>query len=83
MSASLPIAYAGIMSCGIAYTFQIIGQRDTHPTVASIIMSLEGVFAVLGGAIVLLQIPSVFEIIGCILMFAATVISQIGTEKSA
>ena len=77
-AAALPIAYAGIMSCGIAYTFQVIGQRHTPPTVASIIMSLEGVFAVLGGALLLSQIPSVYEFIGCGLMFAATVISQIG-----
>lgn len=76
--AALPIAYAGIMSCGVAYTFQIIGQRHTPPTVASIIMSLEGVFAVLGGALLLSQIPSVYEFIGCGLMFTATVISQIG-----
>ena len=76
--AALPIAYAGIMSCGVAYTFQIIGQRHTPPTVASIIMSLEGVFAVLGGALLLSQIPSVYEFVGCALMFTATVISQIG-----
>ena len=77
-AAAIPIAYAGLLSCGVAYTFQIIGQRDTHPTVASIIMSLEGVFAVLGGALMLAQIPSVYEFIGCGLMFAATVISQVG-----
>ena len=80
-AAALPIAYAGIMSCGVAYTFQIIGQKHTHPTVASIIMSLEGVFAVLGGAIMLSQIPSGYEIIGCVLMFAAMIISQIGGDK--
>ena len=80
-AAAIPIAYAGIMSCGVAYTFQIIGQKHTHPTVASIIMSLEGVFAVLGGALMLSQIPSTYEFIGCGLMFAATVISQIGGEK--
>ena len=79
-AAALPIAYAGIMSCGVAYTFQIIGQRDTPPTVASIIMSLESVFAVLGGALLLAQIPSVFEFIGCGLMLVATVISQLGGE---
>ena len=77
-AAALPIAYAGLLSCGVAYTFQVIGQKHTHPTVASIIMSLEGVFAVLGGAVMLSQIPSVYEFIGCGLMFAATVISQIG-----
>ncbi len=80
-AAAFPIAYAGIMSCGVAYTFQVIGQRHTHPTVASIIMSLEGVFAVLGGAVILAQVPTAFEIVGCVLMFAATVISQVGGEK--
>ncbi len=77
-AAALPIAYAGLLSCGVAYTFQVIGQKHTHPTVASIIMSLEGVFAVLGGAVMLSQIPSVYEFVGCGLMFAATVISQVG-----
>ena len=81
-AAALPIAYAGIMSCGVAYTFQVIGQRDTHPTVASIIMSLEGVFAVLGGALILSQVPTLFEIIGCVLMFSATVISQLPNNKN-
>ncbi len=80
-AAALPIAYAGLLSCGVAYTFQVIGQKHTHPTVASIIMSLEGVFAVLGGALMLAQIPSVYEFIGCGLMFAATVVSQVGGEK--
>ncbi|MBO5023202.1 MAG: DMT family transporter [Clostridia bacterium] len=77
LSSWLPIAYAGVLSCGAAYTMQIIGQKYASPTVASIIMSLESVFAVLGGAMILLQIPSVFEAIGCTLMFAATVISQL------
>ena len=80
-AAAMPIAYAGIMSCGVAYTFQIIGQKHTHPSVASIIMSLEGVFAVLGGALMLSEVPSVFEFIGCGLMFAATLISQVGEER--
>ena len=79
-AAALPIAYAGLLSCGVAYTFQVIGQKHTHPTVASIIMSLEGVFAVLGGAMMLAQVPSMYELIGCGLMFTATVISQIGGD---
>lgn len=77
------IAYAGIMSCGVAYTFQIIGQKDTHPTVASILMSLESVFAVLGGALILSQIPSTSEFVGCFLMLVATIISQINIEKKS
>ena len=75
------IAYAGIMSCGVAYTFQVIGQKDTHPTVASILMSLESVFAVLGGALMLSQIPSTPEIFGCVLMLAATILSQIEIKR--
>ncbi len=77
LSSWLPIAYAGVLSCGVAYTMQIIGQKYASPTVASIIMSLESVFAVLGGALMLSQIPSAFEAVGCVLMFAATILSQL------
>lgn len=77
----LPVLYAGILSCGVAYTLQIIGQKYTHPTVASIIMSLESVFAVIGGMIFLTQIPSLHEAIGCLLMFSATIISQLPDKK--
>ena len=77
------IGYAGIMSCGVAYTFQVIGQKDTHPTVASILMSLECVFAVLGGALLLSQIPTTPEIFGCVLMLAATILSQVDIKKKA
>lgn len=81
LSSWLPIAYAGVLSCGAAYTMQIIGQKYASPTVASIIMSLESVFAVLGGALILVQIPSLLEAIGCTLMFAATVISQLPEKQ--
>ncbi len=77
----VPIAYAGVLSCGVAYTLQIVGQKYTEPTVASIIMSLESVFAVLGGALLLTEIPTGWELAGCTLMFAATVISQIPSKK--
>lgn len=80
-SAAFPIAYAGILSCGVAYTFQTLGQKNTRPAVAAILMSLEGVFAVLGGALVLLQVPTLMEGIGCLLMFAATLLSQLNGEK--
>ena len=76
-----PIAYAGVLSCGVAYTLQIIGQKYTEPTVASIIMSLESVFAVLGGAIILKEKTTLPELAGCALMFAATVISQLPERK--
>ncbi|MBQ8861240.1 MAG: DMT family transporter [Clostridia bacterium] len=77
----LPISYAGVLSCGVAYTLQIVGQKYAEPTVASIVMSLESVFAVLGGMIFLFDIPSLTEFAGCALMFAATIISQLPERK--
>ena len=76
--AALPaLLYAGIMSSGVAYTFQIIGQKGTDPTVASLIMSLESVFSAIGGWLILHQKLSVREAAGCALMFMAIVISQL------
>lgn len=80
-AAALPIAYSGIMSGCVAYTLQIVGQKHTHPTVASIIMSLEGVFAAVGGALILSETLSAAELMGCILMFSATVMSQVEFNK--
>ena len=77
ISAALPILYAGVMSCGIAYTLQIIGQKYTNPTMASMIMSLESVFAVLGGMVMLHEIPTTREALGCTLMFIAILIPQL------
>ena len=72
-----PIFYAGVMSCGVAYTLQIVAQRHTEPTVASLLLSLESVFAVLAGAIILGEVLNARELIGCILMFVAIVLSQL------
>ncbi len=66
------ILYAGVFSCGVAYTLQIVAQRDSKPTVASMIMSLEAVFAAIGGALILGQMLSTRELQGSILMFAST-----------
>ena len=77
-----PILYAGVFSCGIAYTFQILGQQNTNPTVASILMSLESVFGVLTGMIILGNIPTTREAIGCVIMFTAIIISQLPERKS-
>ncbi len=82
MSAAPSILYAGVMSCGIGYTLQIIGQKYTSPTVASLILSLESVFAVLGGIVVLSQIPTPRETLGCILMFIAIIIPQLPERKT-
>ena len=76
-AAWLPIAYAGILSCGVAYTFQIIGQRGTDPTIASLILSLESVISVLAGWVLLGQKLSFREMTGCILMFAAIILAQV------
>ncbi|NLC40448.1 MAG: DMT family transporter, partial [Clostridiaceae bacterium] len=67
-----PILYAGVFSCGVAYTLQIVAQRDSKPTVTSMIMSLEAVFAAIGGALILGQMLSARELQGSILMFAST-----------
>ncbi|MCH5197686.1 MAG: DMT family transporter [Oscillospiraceae bacterium] len=75
-SAILPLLYSGLLSCGIAYTFQIIGQKHTEPTLASLIMCMESVFGVLSAAVVLHQIPTSREVSGCVLMFAAIIAAQ-------
>lgn len=73
-----PILYLGIGSSGIAFTFQIIGQKNSdNPTIDSIVMSLESVFAVIGGVIILKERLSINEFIGCILMFSAIIFSQL------
>lgn len=76
------IIYTGIFSCGIGYTLQVIGQRNLNPTIASLIMSLESVFAALSAYFILRQVMSGKEIIGCILVFIATLIPQIPENKS-
>ncbi len=77
----IPILYAGIMSCGVAYTFQIIGQNGLNPTVASLIMSLESVFSVLAGWLILDQSLSQKEIMGCVLIFTAIIFAQIPMKQ--
>jgi drug/metabolite transporter (DMT)-like permease len=76
-----PILYLGIMSSGVAYTLQIIGQQQCeNSTVSSIAMSFESVFAAVGGAI-FGDIMTKKEIIGCVIMFCAIIISQLPTKK--
>lgn len=76
-TAIVPLLYSGIMSCGLAYTFQIIGQKYTEATVASLIMCMESVFAVLAGALILHELLSGREIVGCVIMFVAIVVSEL------
>ena len=72
-----PILYCGIMSSGVAYTLQILGQRDLNPAIASLIMCLESVFSALGGWLLLHQNLSIRESFGCVLLFAAVVLAQL------
>lgn len=77
LTAWQPILYAGVMSCGVAYTLQIVGQKGINPTVASLILSLESVISVLAGMLLLSQRLSQWEILGCVLMFVAIILAQL------
>lgn len=75
--AKLPILYAGMLSCGVAYTLQIIGQKNMNPTVASLILSLESVFSCLAGWLILNEALSAKELAGCALVFIAILLAQL------
>lgn len=77
-----PVLYAGVLSCGVAYTLQIVGQKGMNPTVASLILSLESVISVLAGMVILHQTLSSREILGCVLMFAAILLAQLPGQPS-
>ncbi|MBD5523118.1 MAG: DMT family transporter [Lachnospiraceae bacterium] len=77
LAAWQPICYGGIMSCGVAYTLQIVGQKDMNPTVASLILSLESVVSVVAGFLILHQTMSGRELLGCCLMVVAIVLAQL------
>ena len=81
-SAWQPILYAGILSCGVAYTLQIIGQKYTNPFLASLILSLESVISVLAGWLILGEVLSAKELIGCGLVFVAILIAQWPEKKA-
>ena len=82
-AAYAPLFYAGVLSCGVAYTLQIIAQKNTDPTVASLILSLESVFAALTGWIVIHETLSPKELFGCLLVFAAIILAQLPEKRSA
>ena len=77
LSAAGPILYTGIMSTGVGYTLQIVGQKGLNPTVAALILSLESVFSALSGYVFLHQVLTIRELIGCALMFIAIVLAQL------
>lgn len=76
-AAKIPLLYAGVLSSGVAYTLQIVGQKYTEPTIATLLMSLESVFAALTGWIVLHEVLSGKELLGCLLVFLAVILAQI------
>ena len=81
-TAAPSLLYSGIMSCGVAYTFQIVGQKHANPVVASLLMCMESVFAVLAAALILHQGMSLKEGAGCIIMFVAIILSQLSESLS-
>ncbi len=76
LQAWIPILYAGVLSCGVGYTLQIVGQKGMNPTVASLILSLESVISVIAGWLILGQNLSARECVGCVLMFVAIILVQ-------
>lgn len=83
LAAKVPVLYAGIMSCGVAYTLQIIGQKNMNPTVASLILSLESCISVIAGWLILGQNLNSREIWGCILMFGAIILAQLPQKEAS
>lgn len=81
IGAWIAILYAGVLSSGVAYTLQIIGQNGVNPTVASLLMSLESVFSVLAGLVILKQVLSLRELLGCLLIFVAVCLAQIPVDR--
>ena len=81
LAAKIPLLYAGVLSCGVAYTLQIVGQKNMNPTVASLILSLESCISVIAGWLILGQSLSGREILGCVLMFSAIILAQLPQKK--
>ncbi|MEA4988277.1 MAG: DMT family transporter [Anaerovorax sp.] len=79
---TIPIVYCGVFSAGIGYTLQMVAQKDTDPTIASLILSLEAVFGALGGYFLLSEILTIRELMGCAIMFAAIIIAQLPSKET-
>ena len=80
LSAWMPILYTGVLSSGVAYTLQVVGQKDFNPTIASLLMSFESVFSVLAGWVILKEKLTLAEGIGCVLMFVAIILAQLPAD---
>lgn len=81
LDATIPILYAGVVSAGIGYTLQIVAQANAEPTTASLLMSLESVFSVVFGMLLLNEVMSVRELTGCLIIFIAVVLSQLPSKE--
>lgn len=81
LQAAVPILYAGVLSCGVAYTLQIVGQKNMKPAVASLILSLESVISVLAGWVILKEVLTGRQFLGCALVFAAVILAQIPVKS--
>jgi drug/metabolite transporter (DMT)-like permease len=77
----VPLLYSGFLACGVAFTLQIFGQKHTFPILASLILCLESVFAVLGGALILGEVLTTREIVGCVLMISSFIIANTKVEQ--
>lgn len=77
----IPLAYAGILSSGVAYTFQVLGQKNMDPTIASLILSMESVVSVLAGFVFLKQALTIKELLGCVLVFLAVILVQLPDRR--
>lgn len=81
IACAIPILYAGVLSGGVGFTLQIIGQKHTNPTVASLILSMEAVFSAIFGFLILSEVLNTRELFGCTLMFSAIIISQLPDKR--
>lgn len=82
LACKVPLLYAGVITCGVAYTLQIYGQKYTLPVIASLILCLESVFAVIGGMLILGETLSVKEFLGCIFMISGVILSNLHSGKT-
>lgn len=81
LKATIPILYTAVLSSGVGYTLQIVAQKDTDPTIASLILSLESVFSVLAGLILLKEVPTIKETVGCVFIFFAIIFAQLPSKN--
>ena len=81
LEAYIPLLYAGLLSTGVAYTFQALAQKNTNPVIASLIMSLESVFCVLTSWALLGEVMTRREMLGCVIIFVGIIIAQLPDFK--